>query len=202
MIDEVPPGALRTASAASATVSKVSNRAWMQALLYVAATAMLLRFYDLPLKPLHHDEGVNAFFLAKLVQPPHVYRVRSGELSRPDTLLFRLVERARARPVHRVHAGGDCGDRDAGGFRVPGAEAQHRQRRCHRGGPALRRLARSGVFLAYCIHEMLLICFTLWAVVLAAASSPRTGLRYLCGAAAAAGLAFATKETADHHGRS
>ncbi len=73
MIDEVPPGALRTASAASATVSKVSNRAWMQALLYVAATAMLLRFYDLPLKPLHHDEGVNAFFLAKLVQPPHVY---------------------------------------------------------------------------------------------------------------------------------
>ncbi len=51
-------------------------------------------------------------------------------------------------------------------------------------------------FSRCCIHEMLLICFTLWAVVLAAASSPRTGLRYLCGAAAAAGLAFATKETA------
>src|SRR5687767_12116426 len=35
---------------------------------------MLLRFFDLPRKPLHHDEGVNALILGGLVDPPHVYK--------------------------------------------------------------------------------------------------------------------------------
>lgn len=42
--------------------------------MYIAAAALLLRMFDLDLKPLHHDEGVNAFFLANLVRPPHTYR--------------------------------------------------------------------------------------------------------------------------------
>ena len=42
--------------------------------MYIAAVAMLLRFYNLPLKPLHHDEGVNGLFLRALAGPPHEYR--------------------------------------------------------------------------------------------------------------------------------
>lgn len=47
---------------------------WRAAVIYIAAAALLLRMIELDLKPLHHDEGVNAFFLANLVRPPHVYR--------------------------------------------------------------------------------------------------------------------------------
>jgi predicted membrane-bound mannosyltransferase len=40
----------------------------------IAVAAVVLRLYDLELKPLHHDEGVNGHFLRLLVEPPHVYR--------------------------------------------------------------------------------------------------------------------------------
>jgi predicted membrane-bound mannosyltransferase len=52
----------------------VSSRTWWTTMVYVAAAAMLLRFYALPLKPLHHDEGVNTLLLVNLVRPPHVYQ--------------------------------------------------------------------------------------------------------------------------------
>src|SRR3954451_20922805 len=34
----------------------------------ITAVAAVLRFWDLALKPLHHDEGVNGFFLTTLVR--------------------------------------------------------------------------------------------------------------------------------------
>jgi uncharacterized protein (TIGR03663 family) len=39
---------------------------WLVGCFVVAAVAVFLRFYDLLLKPLHHDEGVNGFFLTTL----------------------------------------------------------------------------------------------------------------------------------------
>ena len=39
---------------------------WLIAAAAIAAAATFLRFYDLTLKPLHHDEGVNGFFLTTL----------------------------------------------------------------------------------------------------------------------------------------
>ena len=47
---------------------------WLAAVLYLAAVALLLRMTQLDVKPLHHDEGVNAYFLTRLVNPPHEYR--------------------------------------------------------------------------------------------------------------------------------
>lgn len=64
-----PPADSPAADGATA----VSGRVWWTAILYIATAAMLLRFYDLPLKPLHHDEGVNALFVTRLVRPPHVF---------------------------------------------------------------------------------------------------------------------------------
>lgn len=43
-----------------------SERFWRVGQVLVLATAIFLRFYDLWLKPFHHDEGVNGFFLLNL----------------------------------------------------------------------------------------------------------------------------------------
>ena len=43
-----------------------SNSLWLVGCSVIAAVAVFLRFYDLLLKPLHHDEGVNGFFLTTL----------------------------------------------------------------------------------------------------------------------------------------
>src|SRR5215213_1968714 len=42
------------------------NSIWLVGCFVIAAVAVFLRFYDLLLKPLHHDEGVNGFFLTTL----------------------------------------------------------------------------------------------------------------------------------------
>ena len=59
---------------ASSSRPAISARAWWTIGVYIATAAMVLRFYDLPLKPLHHDEGVNTLLLSGLVRPPHDYR--------------------------------------------------------------------------------------------------------------------------------
>src|SRR5262245_48642 len=46
---------------------KDSRRWWWVALLIIAV-ACALRLYALELKPMHHDEGVNGFFLMNLVR--------------------------------------------------------------------------------------------------------------------------------------
>jgi len=46
--------------------SFLSDRAWLICGTAITAIATVVRFYDLALKPLHHDEGVNGFFLTTL----------------------------------------------------------------------------------------------------------------------------------------
>ncbi|MEQ1645555.1 MAG: hypothetical protein ABL959_19045, partial [Pyrinomonadaceae bacterium] len=43
------------------------DRMWFGAAAFVVAVATFLRFYDLTLKVMHHDEGVNGFFLKNLI---------------------------------------------------------------------------------------------------------------------------------------
>ena len=177
-------------------LSEMSSAAWMQVLLYVATAAMLLRFYALPLKPLHHDEGVNAFFLVNLVEPPHVYKYDPANYHGPTLYYFSWLSAlgfglsvASMRAVTAV----------TGMLSVFALLALRR----HLGAvgaitAALLFAVSPGAvyFSRYYIHEMPLVCFTLWAIVLAVASPRRFGMLYVLGAAAAAGLAFATKETA------
>lgn len=46
----------------------LTDRVWLFYAGIITAVAAFLRFYDLALKPLHHDEGVNGFFLTNLVR--------------------------------------------------------------------------------------------------------------------------------------
>jgi uncharacterized protein (TIGR03663 family) len=46
--------------------SELSPHAWWAACLLILIVAGVLRLYHLGLKPLHHDEGVNAYFLERL----------------------------------------------------------------------------------------------------------------------------------------
>ena len=45
-----------------------SSRAWWIAVLLVFVVAAILRVTVLDIKPLHHDEGVNGFFLRRLAE--------------------------------------------------------------------------------------------------------------------------------------
>ena len=47
---------------------EISERAWLVAAASILIVAAVLRFYDLDLVPLHHDEGVNGNFLVRLVR--------------------------------------------------------------------------------------------------------------------------------------
>src|SRR5687768_18089710 len=47
---------------------EVSKQTWVIASVVILSLAALLRFYDLNLVPLHHDEGVNGNFLVRLVR--------------------------------------------------------------------------------------------------------------------------------------
>lgn len=51
---------------ASADAGQGRDTVWLAAGVAIAAIAAFLRFYDLALKPFHHDEGVNGFFLTTL----------------------------------------------------------------------------------------------------------------------------------------
>src|SRR3954462_11475395 len=47
---------------------RINDRVWIVLAALVTIVAAALRFVDLALKPLHHDEGVNGFFLTNLVR--------------------------------------------------------------------------------------------------------------------------------------
>ncbi len=64
-VQDAPPTAQRG--------GEISERAWLIACVVILLAATALRFYALELKPLHHDEGVNGFFLTNLLRQG-VYR--------------------------------------------------------------------------------------------------------------------------------
>src|SRR3954469_23021370 len=47
---------------------QMPDRFWYACGALVTLIAIILRFYNLGLKPFHHDEGVNGFFLTNLVR--------------------------------------------------------------------------------------------------------------------------------------
>jgi uncharacterized protein (TIGR03663 family) len=175
---------------------RVSSRAWWTTILYIAAVAMFLRFYELPLRPMHHDEGVNALILSDLVRPPHIYRYDPANYHGPtiyylgwlSTAAFGLTTIA----VRFVTA-------LAGLATVLAVLLLWRQV-----GPigalsaaALLAVSPGAVYFSrYFIHEALLVCFTSLTVVAGSVWWHRGKTMALCLTAVSAGLMFATKETA------
>jgi uncharacterized protein (TIGR03663 family) len=174
---------------------------WRLIQLLVLATALTLRLWDLTVRPLHHDEGVNGHLLLTLINQrtytydpanyhgPTLYYftlLTAGYLklllgrATVDTLAIRLV------PVP---------------FGVGAVWLAFSMRRWIGGFAAataacLVALSPGAVFFSrYYIHESLLVFFTFGFVVSMMRYCESGRFLYLAYAAGCAGLAVATKET-------
>jgi uncharacterized protein (TIGR03663 family) len=61
---------------------------WWNLAAIILVVAAVLRLYDLELKPLHHDEGVNGLILNDLLNSPHVYRYNPTNFHGPTLYYF------------------------------------------------------------------------------------------------------------------
>lgn len=62
---------------------------WLLSCALITATAVFLRFFQLELKPMHHDEGVNGYFLTTLFRDG-VYKYDPANYHGPDLYYFAL----------------------------------------------------------------------------------------------------------------
>ena len=69
---------------------KTEDRFWLIGSFAVAAIAVFWRFWQLELKPLHHDEGVNGYFLITLFRD-NVYKYDPSNYHGPDLYYIALA---------------------------------------------------------------------------------------------------------------
>jgi uncharacterized protein (TIGR03663 family) len=166
------------------------------------ATATWLRLYALALKPLHHDEGVNGFFLLRLFREG-VYRYDAANYHGPMLYYFALISSS----VNNLLFGGEGTTTFAMrivpvlfGIGIVGLAIGLRNRLGEVGAlfaAALLALSPGMVYFSRdFIHEMPLAFFTLWLVVCLARFYDTHDARQLFFASVALALMFATKETA------
>lgn len=173
-----------------------SGAAWKSAIFYIAAVALFLRFYDLPLKPLHHDEGVNTLLLGRVIKPPHVFSYDPANYHGPTLFyaawLSTLVLGVTTVAIRATTA--------LAGFAAVLLMLLLRRQVGAVGAisaAAWLALSPGAVYYSrYFIHESLLVCFTLATVIALTAWSHEKRSWRLVAAATCAGLMFATKETA------
>ncbi|MEJ7617474.1 MAG: flippase activity-associated protein Agl23 [Pyrinomonadaceae bacterium] len=173
----------------------MTKRAWLIASFVILVLAIALRFSALELKPMHHDEGINGFFLTNLLRqgvykydPTNYHGPTLYYLTLPAVALFGLSTFA-VRFMTALFGVGIVWlalslRRCVGAF---GALA----------AAALIAVSPSAIFYSrYFIHETMFVFFTLGLVVAALRFYETRATTYLMLAAASAGLLFATKETA------
>jgi uncharacterized protein (TIGR03663 family) len=168
---------------------------WRISAAWILIAAALLRFYDLDLKPLHHDEGVNGFFLVNLIRSSAAYRYDPANyhgpslyyFARASVALFGLTTVA----IRFVPA--------FFGMMTIAVVLSWRQRLGAIGSlaaAALLALSPGAVYMSrYFIHEALLVCFTFAAVAAFARYVESNRPLDLVLTGAAVGLMFVTKET-------
>ena len=164
------------------------------AALAVLALAMALRFHDLSLRPFHHDEGVNGFFLTRLLREG-VFKYDPGNYHGP-TLYYLTF------PMVGIFGLSDAAVRGTTALfgtltvfvlwrflSVAGAVMAL-------SAMALLASSPGAVFYSrYFIHEALFVAFTLFAVAAAPFPGGRQRWRFVA-TGLSLGLLFATKETA------
>ncbi len=69
---------------------KISDNLWLVGCSIITAIAAFLRFFWLELKPLHHDEGVNGYFLVTLFRD-NIYKYDPSNYHGPDLYYFALA---------------------------------------------------------------------------------------------------------------
>ncbi len=174
---------------------QLSPKMWAWASLAVLLVAIALRFYALDLKPMHHDEGVNGFFLTRLLRegfyhydPENYHGATLYYLTLPFALIFGLNEYV----VRGVTA--------LAGVLSVALLLALRRRIGDIGALAsalLLAVSPCAIYYSrYFIHESLFVLFTIALVVFAWRFYDDARTADLMYAAVAAALLFATKETA------
>ncbi len=179
---------------------QMEMRAWQLASVLVLIIAALVRLYALELNPLHHDEGVNGFFLINLIDNG-IYKYDPANYHGPTLYYFALLV---TKVLRRFGFGlSTYGIRLAPVlFGVATVWLVICLRR-HLGligsltGAALVALSPGAVYMSrYFIHESLFVFFTLGIIVASLKYYDTANPVYLLLASVSAALLFATKETA------
>jgi uncharacterized protein (TIGR03663 family) len=181
---------------------EITPLAWRIASLTILAGAAFIRLYELGLKPMHHDEGVNGFFLTKLYNTG-VYNYDPTNYHGPTLYYFALI------PVKlNAFLFGGSGLSTVAVRLVPAifGIATVWLVLCLRRNlgtvgaltaAALIALSPGNVYISrYFIHEAHFVFFTLGIVVAVLRYYERADPIYLLLASLSAALLFATKETA------
>jgi uncharacterized protein (TIGR03663 family) len=175
--------------------SEIPERAWLVASLFIFMAATALRVYALDLKPMHHDEGVNGFFLTSLLRqgvyhydPSNYHGPTLYYLTLPVVTLFGLSTFT-VRFITVLFGIGTIWLVLALRRYIGAVGALT--------AAALVAVSPGCVFYSrYFIHESLFVFFTLGIVVAALRFYETGAASYLLLASASAAMLFATKETA------
>jgi uncharacterized protein (TIGR03663 family) len=185
-----------------ADAPEISPRIWLIASLCVLAVAAFVRLYLLDLKPFHHDEGVNGFFLTNLYQKG-VYHYDPANYHGPTLYFFALsITKLKALLFGEPGLGTIAVRLVPALFGIATVWLALQLRR-HIGAvgalaaAALIALSPGHVYVSrYFIHEAHFVFFTLALVVAALRYWETADPVYLMLASISAALVFATKETA------
>jgi uncharacterized protein (TIGR03663 family) len=180
----------------------LSPRVWWIASLLVIAAAAFVRLYALGLKPMHHDEGVNGFFLTTLYRDG-VYHYDPNNYHGPTLYYFALaVTKLKAFLLGEPGLGTIAVRLVPALFGVATVWLVLALRRNIGAvgaltAAALVALSPGDVYVSrYFIHETQFVFFTLGVVVASLRYRETTDPVYLLLAAVSAALLTATKETA------
>ena len=199
----------RTADISPSEVTdvEISGRAWLMARLSILLAAAVLRFYNLNLVPLHHDEGVNGNFLVRLVRDGY-YHYDPANYHGPTLYYFAAIFPWFLRILFGQHAQNTYGLTTTAIRFVPALFGMATiclvfTLRRYLGtiatltAASLLAISPGAVYLSrYFIHETLFVFFTLAIVVTALKYFESARPIYLILGAISAALLFATKETA------
>ncbi len=201
-------GARNTAQASTPTppvqpdAPEISPRVWWIASLSILAVAAFVRLYALDLKPLHHDEGVNGFFLTTLYRDG-VYHYDPTNYHGPTLYYFALATTKLKALLFGESGLSTVAVRLVPAFFGIATVWLALQLRRHIGvigalaAAALIALSPGNVYVSrYFIHEAQFVFFTLGMVVAALRYWETADAIYLMLASLSAALLFATKETA------
>jgi uncharacterized protein (TIGR03663 family) len=180
---------------------------WRFGVVGILLIGAVLRLYDLNLKPLHHDEGVNGNFLVRLVREG-VYRYDPENYHGPTLYYFSAVIPRLTKLLFGASASETYGLTTFNirlvtavfGLATVGLVFFLRRRLGTMAtlvAGLMLAISPGAVYLSrYFIHETLFVFFTLGIVVAIVIAYERRNASYLIAAAASASLLFATKETA------
>jgi uncharacterized protein (TIGR03663 family) len=183
--------------------TEISPLMWRVASILILASAAFVRLYELGLKPMHHDEGVNGFFLTNLFRKG-VYHYDPANYHGPTLYYFALV----ITKINGLLFGEQAGLSTVAVRLVPvifGVGTVWLVLSLRRNIGTVGALAAT-VFIAfspghvfisrYFIHESHFVFFTLGIVVAGIRYYETADPLYLLLASVSAALLFATKETA------